>query len=206
MNKIVKWLLCGGTLGIFIWLMLAVVQNDNFLIDQKVYDFLWKYLNNPNLLFLIKIITNLGGIIVISMLSIFSLVFIKNKKIGIAICGNIGVCCLLNLIVKNIIARPRPNVIHLVEETGFSFPSGHAMASMAFYGLLIYLIYNLVEKKSLKWIYILFFSFLIIAIGLSRIYLGVHYFTDVIAGFMLSFSFLIISTTLIKKYVLKTSS
>ena len=205
-KKSIKWLLCISFILFFIGLMFKVQNNYNFLIDTKVYNFLWKYLNNPNFLFIIKIITNLGGIAVIALLSVCSLLFIKNKKVSIAIVVNILLCCGLNFIIKNIVARPRPSVTHLVDENGYSFPSGHSMASMAFYGLLIYLIYNYVDNKVLKWVYIILFSCLIGAIGLSRVYLGVHYFTDVLAGFMLSFSLLVVTTTFMNKYILNPSS
>lgn len=73
------------------------------------------------------------------------------------------------------------------------------MVSMAFYGFLIYLIYNNIKNKYIKWILICSLSILIILIGISRIYLGVHYTSDVLAGFFLSISYLVIYTRIVKE-------
>ena len=73
------------------------------------------------------------------------------------------------------------------------------MASMAFYGYIIYLIYINVKNKYLKWGFIFLLSMLIIMIGFSRVYLGVHYVSGVLAGFIISFAYLIIYIKIIKK-------
>ena len=109
----------------------------------------------------------------------------------------------LNQILKYILQRPRPTEYRLIEETGFSFPSGHSMVSMAFYGYLIYLIYKYVKNKDLKWISIVLLSILICSIGISRIYLGVHYTSDVLGGFLISLSYLIVYTLIVNRYLLE---
>ena len=88
-----------------------------------------------------KFITNFGGAIFLITLTIVLLVLIKNKKIGISIFSNLVIVTILNQLLKAILQRPRPTEYRIVEETGYSFPSGHSMVSMAFYGYLIYLIY-----------------------------------------------------------------
>ena len=99
--------------------------------------------------------------------------------------------------------RPRPTEFRLIEETGYSFPSGHSMISLAFYGYLIYLIYKYINNKHLKRILIIILSTLICIIGVSRIYLGVHYTSDVLGGFLISIAYLIIYIELINKFVLE---
>lgn len=66
------------------------------------------------------------------------------------------------------------------------------MISMAFYGFLIYLIYKNIKNKYFKWVLIVLLSLLILGIGVSRIYLGVHYTSDILAGFLISISYLVI--------------
>lgn len=77
------------------------------------------------------------------------------------------------------------------------------MVSMAFYGYLIYLIYRYIENKYIKWLLIVLLSILICLIGISRIYLGVHYTSDVLGGFLLSISYLVVYISLIKNLKIK---
>lgn len=149
-----------------------------------------------------KIITNFGGAIFLIAITVILFILIKNKKIGVAITTNLVLVALLNQLLKNILQRPRPTEYRIIQETGYSFPSGHSMASMAFYGYLIYLIYKYVENKNIKWILITLLSILICSIGISRIYLGVHYTSDVLGGFLISISYLVIYISAINKFLL----
>ena len=146
-----------------------------------------------------KFITNFGGAIFLSIATVMLFLLIKNKKIGLSIISNIVIITILNQLLKRILQRPRPTEFRIVEETGYSFPSGHSMVSMAFYGYLIYLIYRYIKNKYVKWILITILSILICLIGISRIYLGVHYTSDVLGGFLLSISYLVIYISSIKK-------
>lgn len=90
----------------------------------------------------------------------------------------------LNVALKVLFHRPRPDIHHLVEAEGYSFPSGHAMVATAFYGMLGYLLWlNLRKRLNRSRYVIVFTALLILSIGISRVYLGVHYPSDVIAGF-----------------------
>ena len=146
-----------------------------------------------------KFITNFGGAIFLSIATVMLFLLIKNKKIGLSIISNIVIITILNQLLKRILQRPRPTEFRIVEETGYSFPSGHSMVSMAFYGYLIYLIYRYIKNKYVKWTLITILSILICLIGISRIYLGVHYTSDVLGGFLLSISYLVIYISSIKK-------
>ena len=148
-----------------------------------------------------KFITNFGGAIFLITLTIVLLVLIKNKKIGISIFSNLVIVTILNQLLKAILQRPRPTEYRIVEETGYSFPSGHSMVSMAFYGYLIYLIYRYVKNKYIKWISIVLLSILVCSIGISRIYLGVHYTSDVLGGFLISMSYLVIYISAVNKFL-----
>ena len=148
-----------------------------------------------------KIITNFGGAIFLIILTIILLTTIKNKKIGITIPINLVLITIINQALKNILQRPRPTEFRIIEETGYSFPSGHSMVSMAFYGYLIYLVYKYVKNKYIKWSIIVLLSILICTIGISRIYLGVHYTSDVLGGFLVSISYLILFISMVNKFL-----
>ena len=149
-----------------------------------------------------KFITNFGGAIFLIILTIALFIVIKNKKVGLSIIINLVVITVLNQILKHILQRPRPTEFRIIEETGYSFPSGHSMVSMAFYGYLIYLIYKYVKNKNVKWISIVLLSILICSIGISRIYLGVHYTSDVLGGFLISVSYLVVYTLIVNRFLL----
>ncbi len=150
-----------------------------------------------------KFITNFGGAIFLITLTVILFILIKNKKIGLSIFSNLVIITVLNQLLKRILQRPRPTEFRIIEETGYSFPSGHSMVSMAFYGYLIYLIYKYVENKYVKWISIVLLSILICTIGVSRIYLGVHYTSDVLGGFLVSISYLILFISTVNKFFIE---
>ena len=150
-----------------------------------------------------KFITNFGGAIFLILLAITLFILIKDKRIGLSIFINLLIVTGLNQIIKHILQRPRPTEFRIIEETGYSFPSGHSMVSMAFYGYLIYLIYKYIKNKYVKWISIVILSILICSIGISRIYLGVHYTSDVLGGFLLSMSYLVVFISTVNKFLIE---
>ena len=163
------------------------------------------YLISDSITPIVKFITNLGGTICLVSVAAILFIIIKNKKIGIAIWINLIVVAVLNIILKGILQRPRPTEYRIINESGYSFPSGHSMVSMAFYGFIIYLAFKYIKNKYLKWGIISILGILIGLIGMSRIYLGVHYTSDVLAGFLVSISYLIIYIAIINKVLLKNN-
>lgn len=89
----------------------------------------------------------------------------------------------LNLLLKNLFERARPEMFRVIDETGYSFPSGHAMVSLCFYGILAYLISRHIPRWRWRLLLFILTAIFVAAIGISRIYLGVHYPTDVLAGY-----------------------
>ena len=177
----------------------GVLSYDSLVIDTKVYSFITNNIMNDGLTPILKAITELGGVAFTVLAGVLIFMFCKKNRWFITI-DLVGVT-LVNQVIKHIIRRPRPNVLRLVEESGYSFPSGHSMVSMAFYGIIIYLVYKNVSNKYLKWILIILLSLLILSIGFSRIYVGVHYFTDVVGGFLLGLAYLIIYINIYNKRI-----
>lgn len=115
-------------------------------------------------------------------------IFIKKMPKRVYFTVNLVILSIINNIVKAIFRRSRPFIYSLIYQSGYSFPSGHAMLSIYFYGYLIFMVnrYNFPYRKVI--IYLL--STLIVLISFSRIYLGVHYLSDIIIGILLGFIFL----------------
>jgi len=184
---------------LFIVILFLMKMDKTIEFDTKIYNLIIN-LKNDKFTEVVKIITNFGDTICIISIIFLCFIFFKNKFYPKIITLNIIGIVLINQFLKHLIQRPRPNFMHLIKENGFSFPSGHSMAAFGFYGLFIYLIYKSNLNKKIKILFIFLLSILIFLIGMSRIYLGVHYFTDVLAGFIMSYIYLIIFTYLIKKY------
>lgn len=164
-----------------------LITNDNRYFDNYIIN-LFKY-KSDILTNIMKIITFLGSALSIILLTVLLIIVVKGKRNKILILINVIVTTLLNQLLKNVFQRGRP-IDSIIEESGYSFPSGHSMVSMAFYGFLIYLVYK--SNIKYKGLIIGLLSVLIVLIGISRIYLGVHYPTDVIGGFTLSLSYLLL--------------
>ena len=202
--KNIKWIILFVCLVGFLALAEDVFNKEIMNGDIIGYELVSTFLISDFATPIAKLITNFGGAIVLIVLTIVLIILIKNKKIGLSIFMNLFVITLLNQGLKRILQRPRPTEFRIVEEVGYSFPSGHSMVSMAFYGYLIYLIYKNVENKYIKWSLITILSILICLIGISRIYLGVHYTSDVLAGFLISISYLVIYVSIVNKFLIKT--
>lgn len=198
-KKNLKWVVLFICLVGFLALTEDVFNKEIMQGDIIGYKIISTFLISDFVTPIAKFITNFGGAVFLSIATIALLLLIKNKKIRLSIFSNIVIITILNQLLKRILRRPRPTEFRIVEETGYSFPSGHSMVSMAFYGYLIYLIYRYIKNKYIKWSLIVLLSILICLIGISRIYLGVHYTSDVLGGFILSISYLVVYISLIKK-------
>lgn len=199
MKKSIKWVLLSLFSLFFILILISLYRMTELNIDMLGNRYIVEGLRNTNLNEYIIILTNLGGAIVLIGICLFSIIFIKDKRCGKYIAINLTAITFINLIIKMIVHRNRPLDIGLIVETSYSFPSGHAMISMAFYGFLIYLIYHKVKNPGKKFFCCTLLGLIIIFIGFSRIYLGVHYTSDVLAGYSFSLGYLIIYTHIVGK-------
>ena len=192
-----KWIIFFAFFVIFLAIAEDVFEQEIFEFDSVGYNFL---VNNRNdvLNNFFKIITQFGSALFLIIITILCVIFIRDKKYKILVPANLVTIAIINIVLKNFFLRPRPNELRLIEETGYSFPSGHAMASTAFYGLLIYIVHEKVENKILRNTICIMLGLLILLISISRIYVGVHYTSDVIAGTCFSIAYLILITRLIK--------
>ncbi|MCB5954439.1 phosphatase PAP2 family protein [Enterococcus sp. CWB-B31] len=106
---------------------------------------------------------------------------------------------ILNSLLKLIFLRERPDLEHLVTEHSYSFPSGHSTGSVLLYGTIILLLPLFVKKDSLRLTYQILLGIGILFIGISRVYLGVHFPSDILGGFCFGLSWLLISYPVYQK-------
>ena len=177
-----KWLFL-IPLGLFILDYILIETWLIAVIDLYVYQFLY-YFESPFMTNMFTMITHLGSFIGIT--AVIILIFLFNRRFALSSLSLSVLQQILNNILKIIFKRPRPSVEHLVEVSNYSFPSGHAMAITCLYALIICYIYR--SKPRYRNILIILCVLVIILVDLSRVYLGVHYFSDVFAGSMLSLS------------------
>ena len=193
-----KWIICISCLVLFALATILVLVKQTALMDDMVYDYLISF-KSPGVTSYCKFMTfwaNTLTLIVLSALALIPIIF-KNRT-GIYLVSMLVITVIVNQSFKYLVARARPEGISLIIETGHSFPSGHSMAAVSFYGFIIWLLQKSSLNTKLKWITTGLLTFLIINVCLSRVYLGVHYFSDVLAGALLSLSLLIIVTHVLK--------
>jgi len=186
-------------LAIFIVILINVLNGKIASFDNTIYNIISSLKSNFATAFF-KAVTKFADEEPLILIAIIGLILIKNRKIGASIAVNLVSSAFVNNLIKEIVQRPRPPIeLRMVEESSFSFPSGHAMTSATFYGLIIYFVIKNVKNKKLKNIICIILSLLIFLIGISRIYLGVHYASDVLAGFAFAIVYLVIYITFVLK-------
>ena len=145
-----KWIIFFICLILFLAIAEDVFTKELIRGDTIGYELVNTYLIRDSLTPFAKIITWFGSPICLILITILLFVLIKNKKIGLLITINLVAITILNQLLKFILQRPRPEEFRVINETGYSFPSGHSMISAAVYGLLIYLIYKNIKNKHQK--------------------------------------------------------
>jgi len=136
-------------------------------------------------------------LVIVSLVIAVTLWFYKKKNESLFLVLNMLTGAALIYLLKNLVRITRPeNLI----ETGFSFPSGHSTISIIFLGLLIYLFIRNIRGNGPKIFISVIFSLIILLIGFTRIYLHVHWFTDIIGGFLIGGAVLFFYIYLFKKH------
>ncbi len=194
-----RYIIAGVSLIGFIIIMILVLTNAIKPFDDAVYNFIIGFRSKGMDSFM-KIITKFGNTKPVLLMLIITFLFIKMKNkvlLGSNAVATVG----SNQLLKRIIRRARPDHLRLIKETGFSFPSGHSMISICLYGFLIYLCYTKIKDKRIKIPCIILLSIIILLVGISRIYVGVHYPSDVLGGYLLTISLLISIVTFLNNYL-----
>ena len=176
----------------------AVTEGELFF-DQLAMNWV-KNWHSPGVTLFLTVVTEMGGVIGVGIgtaVAVAGYWLTRHNKAALLLLFSVAGAVVINLTLKGIFQRERPNFWeHFVQESGYSFPSGHAMASAA---LAIALIFLLWRTKARWWVVGVGLSYMLL-VGISRMYLGVHYPTDIVAGWCVSFIWVSIVAMVLYEY------
>lgn len=195
-----KYLVGAVSLIIFILITILVITSNITSFDDYIYSLVYKLRDSQMIDIFLKSITRLGDTIP-TIIIVLILLLILKKEDKILLLSAEVITISINQIIKHIIRRPRPPLIErLIEQGGYSYPSGHSMMALCLYGTLIYIVHKRVKDKKLKLLLTTLLSIIILLIGLSRIYVRVHYPSDVLGGYTLTLPILIFTITILNNH------
>lgn len=180
-------ILFGVGLNTFIELTDELAENELGTFDDAVSSYVVSFRSGtltPYFRFMTEVGDRYAYVIISIALGAYFFIRHKNWKFIVQTVSVLLLSTLTNILLKSVINRARPSHEHLVEVTTLSFPSGHSMSAMAFYGFLVYLAIVSKIPILLKTFIVTLLVVTILSVGISRIYLGVHYPSDVAAGFI----------------------
>lgn len=199
-NKLTSWVLFFLLVlfAISYWFYVAGLSS----FDNLIFDFIWPHITTgrTQVMLAISFLSNTFFLLPAFMLLCIYFLKKKNKQAALTSFIVAASSVILMSALKSLIQRPRPEYRLVEGITNYSFPSGHAFMSIAFYGLFIYWVALSIRNKKAKIASIIFLIMLIFLIGFSRVYLRVHFATDVIAGWSIGTSWLLISAGLVTTY------
>lgn len=174
-------------------ILTVLVKQHSLSFDLAIISAVQSY-ENPLLTGIAKglsFIGSFGPVLMLCLILIAVLYWILGHRMEILLLiGVVFGSSMLNLLLKGVLQRVRPDINRLVEITGYSYPSGHSMAAFSFYSVSAYLLWRHMNSKMGRTILITIAILMILSIGVSRIYLGVHYPSDVLGGYLASCAWL----------------
>ena len=175
---------------VFLALLEDVLEGGLIKLDEAAYVLIVERLRTDWLTPIMGSISALATPVTLLVMLLLIVAFAPGRRPGACCALNLALVVVLNQVLKFLVQRPRPEGFRLAAETGFSFPSGHSMAAMALFGLLIWMVWHYERDRAVRIGCSVALAALIVAVGVSRIYLGVHYASDVVAGFCVSLAWL----------------
>ncbi len=175
---------------------ILVNQEKTVSFDDPIMSAVYQW-ESPMMTLLMEFISFVGSAPVVIMLlltAMFIFYFVlRERAAAIILFVVVAGSHTLNQLLKSVFERARPDLHRLVDEGGYSFPSGHAMAAVSLYATLTILLWQHIPTRFGKIALLIFSTTMILLMGLSRIYLGVHYPSDVAGGYIASASWLVMT-------------
>lgn len=201
-RKRIAIILTSGIMSLgFLFLLAFVLRDGGIGLDYWIVENTSK-IRNENLTRIIKITTYLGQFVVLYVICLLVAFLVykmkKDKKTSIFLVVNLVIASIVSTLIKYTVRRPRP-IPTVISDVGFSFPSAHSMLGAALYFSLVVVAFRYIKSKWIRGVLAITSILLVMFIGFTRIYLGVHYFSDCLAGVFLAGAILPITYMLTNK-------
>lgn len=173
-----------------------VFEDKNLSFDDRVFDAIrpWVTQAHTNIMLVITFLGSQNFLLPANILLILYYLFVRDNKQTAFQITTISVTSVAVMFsIKVLLQRQRPLVPLISKAHGYSFPSGHTFTSVTFYGMLAYIAYRNIKNVYLRWAVIISLTLFVMLVGFSRVYLRLHYASDVIAGFCLGLIWLILA-------------
>ena len=212
--KLTRYLLTAFIIGLvsligFSCMAILISGHKIVKFDQYVISYIQGF-ESPTLTSIMNFFTYVGSFPIVFGIFIivaFILYFVLKHRSELLLFGTVVIGTpIINQVLKQFFHRVRPDLHRLIEIGGFSFPSGHAMNALAVYGILSFLLWRHIPSRLWRTTLIIISTIIILMIGTSRIYLGVHYPSDIIGGYFASGFWLTISIYFFRRYKEKRNS
>jgi len=189
LRLLITFILCIG-FGVAFGYISAAISNDTIVgFDTAVIGFV-QGLETPWLTSIMNLFTWIGSGYVVAPIALMGFIVLyfvlRYRQQAFLLISVVAGSVLLNKLLKNYFKRERPEIHRIMDANGFSFPSGHSMMAFALYAIIAYIAWRNVKTTVSRVLLVVFTAFMIIMIGTSRIYLGVHYPSDIVGGFVAS--------------------
>ncbi|PID22264.1 phosphatase PAP2 family protein [Sporosarcina sp. P3] len=196
------WIICILFTGIFAYIARSIHVQSISSFDEPIIDFV-QSAESPGLTSIMKLFTTIGSTTSVALLALLTLGVLVWKKhraqavlFAIALAGT-GI---LNQLLKFIFKRERPDFHRLIDIGGYSFPSGHTMMAFSLYTILAYIVWRNLVNSGSRVAIILLAAMMIVMIAVSRIYLGVHFPSDIVGGVLASSVWLFASIAFYQRF------
>lgn len=196
------WIICILFTGFFAYIARSIHLQTISSFDEPIIDFV-QSAEAPGLTSIMKLFTNIGSTTSVTLLAILTLGVLLWKKyraqavlFTIVLIGT-GI---LNQVLKLIFKRERPDFNRLIDIGGYSFPSGHTMMAFSLYTVLAYIVWRNLKTTGSRMAIAIVATFMIVMIAVSRIYLGVHFPSDIVGGILASSVWLIASIAMYQRF------
>lgn len=202
------WIICILFTGFFAYIARSIHLHTISSFDNPIIDFV-QGAESPGLTSIMKMFTAIGSTTTVALLALLTLGLLlwkKHRAQAVLFVAAIGGTGILNQVLKIIFKRERPDFNRLIDIGGYSFPSGHTMMAFSLYTILAYIIWRNVRNTWGRVAITTLAVLMIVMIAVSRIYLGVHFPSDIVGGVLASSVWLFASIAMYQRFQRKNGS